>query len=99
MRSKGNLRIGPSQSDALYLTLFSTSFVILIYRYFTFEMGSEKGKHIDHQGEWFNGKTAAFKVADLGSNPCSPANMNLYRYRVEYRLRTTTGISFVFHSR
>ena len=21
------------------------------------------------QGEWFNGKTAAFKVADLGSNP------------------------------
>ena len=24
-------------------------------------------------GEWFNGKTAAFKVADLGSNPCSPA--------------------------
>ena len=25
-------------------------------------------------GEWFNGKTAAFKVADLGSNPCSPAN-------------------------
>ena len=25
-----------------------------------------------------NGKTAAFKVADLGSNPCSPANMNLY---------------------
>ena len=26
------------------------------------------------QGEWFNGKTAAFKVADLGSNPCSPAN-------------------------
>ena len=25
------------------------------------------------QGEWFNGKTAAFKVADLGSNPCSPA--------------------------
>ena len=26
-----------------------------------------------HQGEWFNGKTAAFKVADLGSNPCSPA--------------------------
>ena len=28
---------------------------------------------IDHQGEWFNGKTAAFKVADLGSNPCSPA--------------------------
>ena len=20
-------------------------------------------------GEWFNGKTAAFKVADLGSNP------------------------------
>ena len=30
---------------------------------------------LDHQGEWFNGKTAAFKVADLGSNPCSPANM------------------------
>ena len=26
-------------------------------------------------GEWFNGKTAALKVADLGSNPCSPANM------------------------
>ena len=24
-------------------------------------------------GEWFNGKTAAFKVADLGSNPSSPA--------------------------
>ena len=26
-------------------------------------------------GEWFNGKTAAFKVADLGSNPCSPPNV------------------------
>ena len=26
-----------------------------------------------YQGEWFNGKTAAFKVADLGSNPSSPA--------------------------
>ena len=35
-------------------------------------------------GEWFNGKTAAFKVADLGSNPCSPPNginlMHQYRY-------------------
>ena len=28
------------------------------------------GSHV--VGEWFNGKTAAFKVADLGSNPCSP---------------------------
>ena len=27
---------------------------------------------IVYRGEWFNGKTAAFKVADLGSNPCSP---------------------------
>ena len=31
-------------------------------------------------GEWFNGKTAAFKVADLGSNPCSPAKW--YRWNL-----------------
>ena len=33
------------------------------------------GSHV--VGEWFNGKTAAFKVADLGSNPCSPAKYSL----------------------
>ena len=33
--------------------------------------------NLDHQGEWFNGKTAAFKVADLGSNPCSPAECTI----------------------
>ena len=41
-----------------------------------------------------NGKTAAFKVADLGSNPCSPANMNLYSsiVKIEPRLVSQVGI-------
>ena len=41
------------------------------------------GNLLIHQhsiGEWFNGKTAAFKVADLGSNPCSPAKW--YRWNL-----------------
>ena len=37
------------------------------------------------QGEWFNGKTAAFKVADLGSNPCSPKGYSTGNYIIEHQ--------------
>ena len=43
-------------------------------------------------GEWFNGKTAAFKVADLGSNPCSPATTLI---RIALLLVTTGRFSTV----
>ena len=46
-------------------------------------------------GEWFNGKTAAFKVADLGSNPCSPANMNLYSFVLDLTLLTSMDYIYI----
>ena len=44
--------------------------------------------HEVFQGEWFNGKTAAFKVADLGSNPCSPAGITAteFKSRILFRI-------------